>query len=169
MSMWYVQVMGETLGPMPSTELLQMAALGRVEQDTLVSHHDTGPWVTASHVKGLFDPSGVAHVPPAAVREAPAEPASDEVSAAPEPAPQAEPASDRVHTGPRPYKVLTQRDKWFGGRFDPDRLEDAINAYASDGWQVCGMATTMFATLAGKREEVVVLMHKNDAHQAQEP
>lgn len=31
------------------------------------------------------------------------------------------------------YKVLTQKDKWFSGKFDPANLEQAINAYASQG------------------------------------
>ncbi len=34
------------------------------------------------------------------------------------------------------YKVLTQKDKWFTGKFDPQRLEAAINAYAQQGWKV---------------------------------
>lgn len=29
------------------------------------------------------------------------------------------------------YKVLTQKDKWFSGKFDPANLEQAINAYQS--------------------------------------
>lgn len=26
------------------------------------------------------------------------------------------------------YKVLSQKDKWFSGKFDPDKLEKALNA-----------------------------------------
>lgn len=29
------------------------------------------------------------------------------------------------------YKVLSQKDKWFTGKFDPEALEQAINAYNS--------------------------------------
>src|SRR6185436_18156204 len=32
--------------------------------------------------------------------------------------------------GMKQYKVLTQKDKWFSGKFDPDQLEQALNAYA---------------------------------------
>lgn len=28
------------------------------------------------------------------------------------------------------YKVLTQKDKWFSGKFDPQALENALNSYA---------------------------------------
>jgi hypothetical protein len=33
------------------------------------------------------------------------------------------------------YKVLTQRDKFFGS-FDPGSLETTLNSYASEGWRV---------------------------------
>ena len=29
------------------------------------------------------------------------------------------------------YKVLTQKDKWFSGKFNPETLEQALNAYAA--------------------------------------
>ena len=34
------------------------------------------------------------------------------------------------------YKVLTQDDKVFTGRFDPDHLETTLNGYAADGWRL---------------------------------
>lgn len=52
------------------------------------------------------------------------------------------------------YKVMTQKDKAWGDRFDPQQLEDAINAYASEGWRVVTMAT---ASLGGDRDEVVII------------
>ena len=39
------------------------------------------------------------------------------------------------------YKVMSQKDKWFSGKFDPDTLEKAINAYAEEGWEVISVAT----------------------------
>src|SRR5688572_8379866 len=39
------------------------------------------------------------------------------------------------------YKVLTQKDKWFSGKFDPEKLEQALNAYAKQGWKMKGVAT----------------------------
>lgn len=34
------------------------------------------------------------------------------------------------------YKVLTERDSRFAGRFDPEALETALNSYATEGWRV---------------------------------
>ena len=59
------------------------------------------------------------------------------------------------------YKVLTQKDKWFSGKFDPEKLEEALNAYAEQGWVVKATAT---ATIAGgfgaNREEILVIMER---------
>lgn len=156
---WYVQVMGETLGPFPDAELVQMAAAGKIEPDTPVSQQSAGPWVPAAKVRGLFDAArgpGAAAEEPAAEREAAAAP-NTAAAAAPTDEPSA--AVTRP-PGDGAYKVVTQRDPGFGGKFDPDKLEDVINSYASSGWKVCGIATTTFTTLAGKREEVIVLMER---------
>ena len=42
------------------------------------------------------------------------------------------------------YKVLTQKDKWFSGKFNPQTLEAAINSYAEQGWRVVSSATADF-------------------------
>lgn len=61
----------------------------------------------------------------------------------------------------RQYKVLTQKDKWFSGKFDPERLEQAINAYAGQGWSVCGVTTASFPGLmGGARDEMIVLLER---------
>jgi len=39
------------------------------------------------------------------------------------------------------YKVLTQKDKWFSVKYDPEKLEQAMNAYAAQGWQVISVVT----------------------------
>lgn len=60
------------------------------------------------------------------------------------------------------YKVLTQKDKWFGGKFDPEKLEAAINAYAAQGWRVISSATATFPGLmGGGREEMVVILGRD--------
>ncbi|MBM4022514.1 MAG: DUF4177 domain-containing protein [Planctomycetes bacterium] len=104
----------------------------------------------AAAVKGLFDGAADTAVSSAAKVD-------DERTTTP-----TSTVSEATAKGQR-YKVLTQRDRYFAGKFDPDRLEDAINAYADDGWRVCGMATTLFTSLAGKREEVLVLMERIEA------
>ena len=39
------------------------------------------------------------------------------------------------------YKVMSQKDKWLSSKFDPEKLEQGINAYAEEGWQVVSIAT----------------------------
>ena len=65
----------------------------------------------------------------------------------------------------RRCKVLTQKDKWFSGKFDPQLLEDALNAYGEQGWE---LDTAVTATIPGvsfggnEREEVVFILGRKD-------
>ena len=34
------------------------------------------------------------------------------------------------------YKVLTQQDRRWSGKFTPENLEQTLNSYAADGWRV---------------------------------
>jgi hypothetical protein len=72
---------------------------------------------------------------------------------------EAGPAFTRVE-GAKEYKVLTQRDKWFGGKFDPERFESALNFFAGHGWVVRSMVSGNVAGFSGNREEVVVLLER---------
>ena len=59
------------------------------------------------------------------------------------------------------YKVLTQKDKWFSGKFDPEILEDAINAYAKQGWTLKESFTAKIPGLMGQfREEAVIIFER---------
>lgn len=76
-----------------------------------------------------------------------------------------------VSDGPKPvgggagagveYKVLTQKDRFFGGKFDPEKLESALNAYAAEGWTVVGIATADIHSWGGARQELVVVMSRS--------
>jgi len=60
------------------------------------------------------------------------------------------------------YKVLTQKDKWFTGKFAPELLEQAINSYALQGWRVIAATTASFpGLLSGNREEMVIIMERD--------
>lgn len=59
------------------------------------------------------------------------------------------------------YKVLSQKDKWFSGKFDPRALESAINAYAEQGWKVVACATPEFPGFAGSRQEFICVMERD--------
>ena len=61
------------------------------------------------------------------------------------------------------YKVLTQKDKWFSGKFDPARLEDAINAYAQQGWIVKAAFTAEIPGIMGhSREEAIIILERDE-------
>ncbi len=69
--------------------------------------------------------------------------------------------------GTRVYKVVTQRDEFFGGQFDPMKLAQRLNELALDGWRVVAVATadvsTFFGTFwsgRGARQELVALLEK---------
>jgi hypothetical protein len=58
------------------------------------------------------------------------------------------------------YKVMTQKDRFFGGKFDPEKLESAINSYAEQGWEVISIATASIASFGGNREELIVVLER---------
>lgn len=60
------------------------------------------------------------------------------------------------------YKILSQKDKWFTGKFDPETLEAAMNAYASQGWRVETGATAKFPGVLGPREEMITVLSRED-------
>ena len=59
------------------------------------------------------------------------------------------------------YKVMSQKDRFFAGKFDPEKLENAINAYASEGWVVISVATATIPSLTGAREEMIVVLERD--------
>ncbi len=73
----------------------------------------------------------------------------------------AEPSEGPVSNGHRrEYKVVTQKDKWFSGKFDPEKVEGALNSYASQGWSLKGVATASVHGLGGQRDEIVIIMER---------
>lgn len=59
------------------------------------------------------------------------------------------------------YKVLTQKDKWFSGKFDPALLEQALNAYAQQGWRFMSCATADVAGFGATRQEFVAILERD--------
>jgi hypothetical protein len=59
------------------------------------------------------------------------------------------------------YKVLTQKDKWFSGKFDPEKLEQAINAYAEQGWKVVSCATADIPGFGTARQEFITILERD--------
>ncbi len=59
------------------------------------------------------------------------------------------------------YKVLTQKDKWFSGKFDPAKLEGALNSYAQQGWVLITCATAdVPGGFGGARQEFVAVLER---------
>ncbi len=58
------------------------------------------------------------------------------------------------------YKVLSQKDKWFSGKFDPMLLEQAINAYAQQGWRVISCATADITGFGSTRQEFITVLER---------
>jgi hypothetical protein len=58
------------------------------------------------------------------------------------------------------YKILTQKDRALSGKFDPARLEGALNAYATEGWRVVSSSTATFGGMMGNREELIVILER---------
>ena len=60
------------------------------------------------------------------------------------------------------YMVLTQKDKWFSGKFDPQRLQEALNSYAQQGWKLNSCATADIAAVFGAaRQEFIAILERD--------
>ena len=57
-------------------------------------------------------------------------------------------------------KVLTQKDRFWGGKFEPEKVEQALNSFAEEGWRVVSAATASFPSLTGNREEMIIIMER---------
>ena len=55
---FYYQIDGSIIGPVNGIQLRQAALAGQIVPVTLVANDPNGKWVTANHVRGLFDESG---------------------------------------------------------------------------------------------------------------
>ncbi len=60
----------------------------------------------------------------------------------------------------REYKVLTQKDKWFSGKFDPVVLEKALNAYSQQGWRLVTAVTADIPAFGGARQEFIAILER---------
>jgi len=58
------------------------------------------------------------------------------------------------------YMVLTQKDRVFGGKFNPEQIQKALNDFATEGWELQEVCTTTFPGFTGTREEIVIFLVK---------
>ena len=66
------------------------------------------------------------------------------------------------------YKVLSQNDNWWTGKFKPDLLEKALNSHAQQGWQVIAATTSSIPGFFGHHDEMVIVMEREIESEAAE-
>lgn len=59
------------------------------------------------------------------------------------------------------YKVFSQKDRFFSGKFNPEKLEAALNSFAQEGWRVVACATAEIGAGIGNREELIFILERN--------
>jgi hypothetical protein len=55
------------------------------------------------------------------------------------------------------YKVLTERDTRFSGKFDLEVLEATLNSYAAEGWRLAESFVAANLAKSAKAEIVMIL------------
>lgn len=58
------------------------------------------------------------------------------------------------------YKVVTMKDRFFAGKFDPAKLEEMLNSYAGEGWKLKEATTASIPSFGGAREEIVFILER---------
>lgn len=81
---WYVQHNGHVVGPLSSEQLKHLASTKQITSETKVRLGDTGDWIAASNVKGLFPGNSI----------------SRKASASPSVPPKLPPNSEKSHPVP---------------------------------------------------------------------
>ncbi|MHC1720541.1 MAG: DUF4177 domain-containing protein [Clostridiaceae bacterium] len=57
------------------------------------------------------------------------------------------------------YKVLTRKDKFFTAGYSPEAYENALNAYAKEGWEVVSVTGGDFAE--GIPKDIVTIFERD--------
>ncbi|MGH3094806.1 MAG: DUF4177 domain-containing protein [Streptosporangiales bacterium] len=65
----------------------------------------------------------------------------------------------------REYKVITEKDSSFRGKFDPEAIEDALNQYAADGWRVVN-ALHIANVMKSFSAEIMVVLERSHEQEA---
>lgn len=71
--------------------------------------------------------------------------------------------STNSETGGMEYKVLTQRDSRWSGKFSPENLERTLNSYAAEGWRVVSSFTAASVWKSGSAQIMVILERDTSA------
>jgi hypothetical protein len=60
----------------------------------------------------------------------------------------------------RQYKVLSQKEQGFTGKFNPVKLEEALNQWAHRGWSVKTASSIKVQGHGGDHEELIVILER---------
>jgi hypothetical protein len=59
------------------------------------------------------------------------------------------------------YRILSQRDSLFSGRFDAESITDVLNKLAVEGWRLVAVTSSGVNTLlGGNRDEVLIFLER---------
>ena len=58
------------------------------------------------------------------------------------------------------YKVISAKDKLFGNRFNPEKIEKAINLLGSEGWELVEIANSDSAGMLTNRSEMIMIFKR---------
>ncbi len=61
------------------------------------------------------------------------------------------------------YKVITQNDKLWRGKFSIDKLNELLNTYAKEGWIVKSITTGDINTGLGRARQEIIIVLEADA------
>jgi uncharacterized protein (DUF983 family) len=126
----------QTAGPVVAVPTSEVVTAGGIEVEGL----DASSWSLSTEVGAAL--KAEATVEP----DQPAEPGSAFIPTEPS------------HGSRREYKLLTSRDKFFEGKFDLPRLEEALNHFGKQGWTVKTMSTPHLKGFSGALEETIVVL-----------
>jgi hypothetical protein len=59
------------------------------------------------------------------------------------------------------YKVVSVKDKLFGNRFSPEKLEKVINTLGSDGWELIQIANSDSTGMLTNRSEMIMIFKRS--------
>ncbi len=66
----------------------------------------------------------------------------------------------RTEDGSRQYRVLSQKDQGFAGKFNAGKLEEILNAYARQGWVLKIAVTMNLPSHGGHHDEMIVILER---------
>lgn len=140
---YYYHYQGKVEGPVELWELNNYVESGVVPRNVSCCEEGSTVWTVFEGLKGLGKGKGMRTPPTLSPMD------SQSNSGA---------ASSKI----KEYKVLSQKDKWFSQKFDPENLAQALNSYAQQGWRVIAVSTATFPGMFSRnREEIIVILERD--------